>query len=141
MTHSGIKRLFRKLHHGYHVKKMPPLETLWFSNAAFVVLSVINTLAWGYAIKEVGAFSFTPQFLWRLGTNPYFIAALLTALVGVVATYVGRSSIGLGKASLFYGVGTISIVLTSHLVFGEKFDNYQILGAALVMGGSVLLLQ
>lgn len=123
------------------VRKASPLEMLWISNLTYVGLVVINTVAWGFAIKQVGTFGLNLAFLWKLGTNPFFIVALLTALVGVLATYVGRASIGLGKASLFYGVGTMATVITSHLVFGEKFDSYQIIGAAMVMAGAVLLLQ
>jgi drug/metabolite transporter (DMT)-like permease len=89
----------------------------------------------------VGDFSLSLSFLWRLGTNPYFVVAMLTALAGVVVTYVGRSSIGLGKAALFYGVGTIALVVTSHVAFGEKFDAIQIIGAALVLSGTILLVQ
>ena len=121
--------------------ELSPTALLWLSNLAYVGITVVNTVAWGFAIRQVGAFDFSLSFVWKLGTNLYFLAAVFTALVGVFVTYVGRYSIGLGKAGLFYGVGTIALILTSHLVFGEKFDNLQIIGAALVLGGAVLLLQ
>lgn len=118
---------------------MTTLFTLWGTNAISIVLVVLNTLFWGYAIKQTGQIDFSLTFLWRLGTNPWFILAIFTALVSTVVTYAARQSLGLAKGSLFYSLGTVALVITSYAVFGERFTWTQGIGVALIMIGVVLV--
>ena len=113
--------------------------TLWAANVLAFILSAVNTVFWGYSIKAVGRFQVSADFLWRLGTNPWFILAMAAALSSTVITYYVISTIGIAKGRLFLTTGSIAVVITSYLVFGEKFTYENMLGVAMVLIGAALL--
>ena len=121
---------------------MTPISTLWLSNGISVGLVVVNTICWGLAIRQIspgGNVQYSLAFLWRLGTNPYFILAMLSAVAATVVQYCARASLGLAKGGLFYSVGTVALILTSYFAFGERFTWTNALGVILIMSGTVLV--
>ena len=120
-------------------RKTDEVLALWTANGIAFALSALNTIFWGYSIKAVGKFQLTLNFLLRLGTNPWFILAMATALSSTVITYFVISAIGIAKGRLFLTTGSIAVVITSYLVFGEYFTYENMLGVALVLIGAALL--
>ena len=113
--------------------------TLWLTNGASIILVVLNTLFWGYAINQVGTIHYDLSFIWKLGTNPWFILAISTSLVSTFVTYYARSTLGLAKGSLFYSLGTVALILTSYAAFHETFTLRQGIGVVAIMVGVVLV--
>lgn len=103
------------------------------------MIAAVGTLFWGYAVRSVGKFQLNTDFLWRLGTNPWFIFAMLSALSGTVVTYYVIAALGVAKGRLFLSVQSIAILVTSYFVLGEQFTTYNIAGVVLVLIGALLL--
>ena len=118
---------------------MADTSLLWASQGIYVLLVILNTWLWGTAINGLGQFQMSLSFVWRLGTNLYFVLAMLTALSATVVTYYARASLGFAKGSLFYSLGTVALVLTSYYLLHERFTFTQGAGIALIMVGVVLL--
>jgi drug/metabolite transporter (DMT)-like permease len=107
-----------------------------------VALVVVNTVFWGLAIRQVtpgGSVQYNLQFVLKLGTNPYFILAMVSALAATLVQYYARATLGLAKGGLFYSLGTVALVFTSYFAFGEKFTWENALGIILIMVGTVLV--
>lgn len=115
------------------------LVSIWLANGAFVLLTIFNTIFWGYSIQSVGAFTMSISFLLKLGTNFWFILAMISALAATIFTYYILATIGIAKGRLFLTTGSIAVIITSYFVFHEQFTQKSWIGIILVLIGAVLL--
>jgi drug/metabolite transporter (DMT)-like permease len=113
--------------------------TLWWYDAAVILLSAANAVLWFEAIKHVGTPSFTLDFLFKLGLNPFFLSAIFTALCTSVLSYWVLYSLGIGAGRLFLEVSVIATVLTSQFLLKQGLSQWQVIGFVAIMAGVLLV--
>jgi len=123
------------------VSKNKMIINVWVLNAIVFLLGMANTLFWGYAVRNVGEPSFNFGFLLKLGFNPFFLLALLTALCSTLVSYSILSSLGIARGRFFVATTYIAVVVTSVIFLGEKLTVKEYLGVALILAGTILVAQ
>ena len=113
---------------------------LWEINGGVVLLSVVNTVFWFYAIKQVGSPNITSlSFLLKLGFNPFFLCAISSALAISVVSYYVLYAIGIGAGRAFLTIGLVATIITSTVLSGQKPSNLEIVGFVVVIIGTLLI--
>ncbi len=112
---------------------------LWLSNGFQCLLVAINTLAWGYLIRNVGLFRFTGSFILAMVSNVFFWITLSSGFASVLFGYYAIAKIGMAKSALFYHTGAIVVIIVVYFGLNERFDPIQILAIVLIFAGSILV--
>lgn len=113
--------------------------SLWILNATIAFLSVINVVAWGYAIKEVGDPRPSLDFVFRLVFNRYFMLAMISAFTASVLSYVILRELGVMAGRFFLSLSTLATIIAGVTILGEKYDVKTWVGAFLIFIGSLIL--
>jgi len=114
-------------------------ELAWILNIAIAVLAAINTVAWGYTIREVGEPSLSLEFLFKLIFNRWFILAITTAFVMSILSYAVLREMGVLVGRFFLSLGYIATILTGIFILHEKVTPFQWIGILLILIGITLL--
>jgi len=114
-------------------------ELAWILNIAIAVLAAINTVAWGYTIREVGEPSLSLGFLLRLIFNKWFILAMATALLVAILSYIILKEKGVLAGRFFLTLQLVAVILTSTLILGERVSIRVWIGILMVIIGVVLI--
>jgi drug/metabolite transporter (DMT)-like permease len=113
--------------------------SLWILGVAVASLTAMNTIFWGYAVREVGDPQPTIGFLLRLVLNKWFILAIASAFTASLLGYVVLREMGVIAGRFFLSLGAVAMVLVGTLVLGEKLTLKEWGGVALIMAGTILL--
>jgi hypothetical protein len=92
-----------------------------------MLLAGVNTVAWGFAIREVGDPKPSIRFLTRLIFNEWFIIAMVSAFVASILSYIVLQRMGVlaGRFILATQMGsdnTNSILRTRRKAFFTGMD-------------------
>ncbi len=112
--------------------------SLWISNAMACAFTVLNAICWKKVQVSIGQFQLNLPFLWKLTFSRYFIIILAVALANVFVTYYIQAIMGVGKGQFFLYFGNVVLIIANYRL-GEKFTRNQVIGAVLIVVGSVLL--
>jgi drug/metabolite transporter (DMT)-like permease len=112
---------------------------IWVLNIIVALLTAINVIAWGYAIREVGDPQLTLNFLLKLLFNKWFIIAIALAFIASLASYAVLRELGVVAGRVFLSLGIIATILAGTLVLGEKLTLREWAGIALIMAGVLLV--
>jgi len=112
---------------------------LWMLNVVIALLSAINTIAWGFVIRELGDPKLTIEFVIRLVFNKYFILAMVSAFAASVLSYVILREFGVLAGRFFLSLSTVAIIIASIIVLGESYDLKTWIGVSLIIIGSLIL--
>jgi drug/metabolite transporter (DMT)-like permease len=131
-----IKTLFPfyKIDQGENVT--PPIWTL---GILIALLTALNTISWGFAIREVGDPQFSLDFLLRLVFNKWYILALASALVASILSYAVLREMGVLVGRFFLSLSMVVMILAGTLVLGEKLTLKEWVGMFLILAGSLLV--
>jgi drug/metabolite transporter (DMT)-like permease len=113
--------------------------TLWLVNIAVALLATINTVAWGFCIKEVGDPKPSIEFLIRLVFNKWFILAMVSAFTASILSYIVLQRMGVLAGRFFLALQMITIILVAYLVLGERLSLWKWIGIAFIIVGVILL--
>lgn len=108
-------------------------------NAIIALLSAINTIAWGFVIREVGDPKLTIEFVIRLVFNKYFILAMVSAFVASLLSYVILREFGVLAGRFFLSLSTAAMIIASIIVLRESYDLKTWVGISLIFVGSLIL--
>ncbi|WP_048078775.1 EamA family transporter [Desulfurococcus mucosus] len=111
----------------------------WVLNIAIAVLAAVNTVFWGYTVREVGDPQLSLSFLLKLVFNKWFIAAIATALVASIMSYAVLREMGVLAGRFFLSLGTVATILAGTLILGEQLTWREWLGVALITVGTLLV--
>lgn len=114
-------------------------STIWVVGLLVAVFVGLNTLFWGFALREVGAPEVSLTFLFTLFFNKWFILAMLTGFTVAVLSYWVYSDLGVMLGRFFLSLSILSIVLVGILALGEKPTPEQWIGVALIIVGAILI--
>lgn len=112
---------------------------IWVVNILYAVLSAINAIAWGYAVKTVGEPEFSLSFLLKLVFNKYFILAMAVAFTAAVLSYVVLKEMGVLAGRFFLSLNVVATILACTLVLGERLGLTEWLGIVLITAGVLLI--
>jgi drug/metabolite transporter (DMT)-like permease len=112
---------------------------LWIINILVALLAALNTIAWGYCIKEVEDPELSINFLFKLIFNKWFIMAMIFAFTASILGYAVLQKMGVLAGRFFLAIQSIAIVLTASLVLGERLSISQWLGIILIIVGVILI--
>ncbi|MEM1983069.1 MAG: hypothetical protein QXZ63_05345 [Sulfolobales archaeon] len=112
---------------------------LWMLNVVIALLSAINTIAWGFVIRELGDPKLTIEFVIRLVFNKYFILAMVSAFAASVLSYVILREFGVLAGRFFLSLSTVAIIIASIIVLRESYDLKTWIGVSLIIIGSLIL--
>ena len=115
------------------------LETHWLIGLVVVLLVGLNTLFWGYTLREVGNPDISLNFFLSLLFNKWFILAIATGFSVAVLSYWVYSELGVMLGRFFLSMSIISVVLVGALLLGEKVTLEQWIGVVLVTIGVLLI--
>ena len=93
---------------------------IWFPGVLIALLSALNAICWGFAVREVGDPQLSLDFLLRLAFNKWYVFALASALVASFLSYVVLREMGVLTGRFFLSLGTIATILACTLVLGEE---------------------
>jgi drug/metabolite transporter (DMT)-like permease len=131
-----IKTLFPfyKIDQGENVT--PPIWTL---GILIALLTALNTISWGFAIREVGDPQLSLDFLLRLVFNKWYVLALASALVASILSYAVLREMGVLVGRFFLSLSMVVMMLAGTLVLGEKLTLKEWVGMFLILAGSLLV--
>jgi drug/metabolite transporter (DMT)-like permease len=131
-----IKTLFPfyKIDQGENVTPL-----IWTLGILIALLTALNTISWGFAIREVGDPQLSLDFLLRLVFNKWYILALASALVASILSYVVLREMGVLAGRFFLSLSMVVMILAGTLVLGEKLTLKEWVGMFLILAGSLLV--
>jgi drug/metabolite transporter (DMT)-like permease len=103
------------------------------------LLTAINAICWGYAIREVGNPQLSLNFLLTLVFNRWFILAMASAFTAALLSYAVLKEMGVLIGRFFLSLGTIATILACTLVLGEQLTLEEWLGIVLIIIGVMLI--
>jgi drug/metabolite transporter (DMT)-like permease len=103
------------------------------------LLSALNAICWGFAIREVGDPHLSLDFLLRLAFNKWYVLALASALAASFLSYVILREMGVLAGRFFLSLSMVATILACTLVLGEKLTLKEWIGIALVLVGITVL--
>jgi drug/metabolite transporter (DMT)-like permease len=112
---------------------------LWLVNMAVALLAAINTIAWGFCIREVGDPKPSIEFLIKLAFNRWFILAMASALTASILSYIVLQRMGVLAGRFFLTLQMVTTILVAYLVLGERLSLWKWIGIVTIMVGVVLL--
>jgi len=113
--------------------------TLWLVNVAIALLAAVNTVAWGFAIREVGDPKPSIEFLARLVFNKWFIVAMASAFVASILSYIVLQRMGVLAGRFILTIQMVATILTAYFVLGERLSLQGWIGIALIIAGVLLI--
>lgn len=113
--------------------------SLWILNATIAFLSVINVIAWGHVIKEVGDPRPSLDFIFRLVFNKHFILAMISAFTASVLSYIVLRELGIMAGRFFLSLSIVASIIACITILGEKYDVKTWVGVFLIIIGSLIL--
>jgi drug/metabolite transporter (DMT)-like permease len=108
---------------------------IWVLNIIVALLSALNAVFWGYTIREVGDPQLTLNFLFKLFLNKWFIAAMTSAFMASLLSYIVLSEIGILEGRFFLTLQLVAIVLATLFILGERPSLTAWIGIILVIVG------
>lgn len=121
------------------VKHLMSSAMLWLVNVAVALLAAINTIAWGFCVREVGDPKPSIEFLIRLAFNKWFIIAMASAFTASILSYIVLQRMGVLAGRFFLATQTVSTILVAFIVLGEKLSLWKWIGVALIIVGIVMI--
>jgi len=112
---------------------------IWSLGLAIALLAALNSVCWGYAIREVGDPQLTLNFLFKLVFNKWFILAMMSAFFSALLSYTVLREMGVLVGRFFLSLGTIATILACMLVLGERPTIREWIGIVLIMVGVLLI--
>jgi drug/metabolite transporter (DMT)-like permease len=103
------------------------------------LLSALNAMCWGFAIREVGDPQLSLDFLLRLALNKWYVFALASALVASFLSYAVLREMGVLAGRFFLSLSMVATILACTLVLGERLTLKEFIGMTLIMVGIVLI--
>jgi undecaprenyl phosphate-alpha-L-ara4N flippase subunit ArnE len=114
-------------------------QLIWFLGISIALLTALNTISWGFAIREIGDPQLSPEFLLRLIFNKWYLLALASALVASILSYAVLREMGVLVGRFFLSLSMVAVILASTFVLGEKLTSKEWIGVAIIMIGVVLI--
>jgi len=111
----------------------------WALNVAIAALAALNTVSWGFCIRDVGDPQLSLEFLIRLIFNKWFIIAMASAFTAALLSYVVLREMGVIAGRFFLSLSYVTTILACLLVLREKITPIQWLGVLLILIGVTLL--
>lgn len=112
---------------------------LWLVNIAVALLAVINTIAWGFCVREVGDPKPSIEFLIRLAFNKWFILAMASAFTASILSYIVLQRMGVLAGRFFLTLQMIATILAAYIVLGERLPPWRWVGVLMIFTGVVLI--
>lgn len=112
---------------------------LWLINFIIALLTAINVIAWGYAIRSVGNPEFSLRFIIKLILNKWYLLAISAAFVSSLLSYTILRSKGVLAGRYFLSLSHVATILTAVLVLGENLKPIEWIGLILVVIGVILI--
>jgi len=107
----------------------------WVISLAVALLAALNAVFWGYTIKEVGGPQLTLSFLFKLFFNKWFIAAMTSAFIASLLSYVVLKEMGVLGGRFFLTLQLVAVVLATLFVLGERPSVTTWIGIILIIVG------
>jgi len=112
---------------------------LWLVNIAVALLAAVNTIAWGFCVREVGDPKPSIGFLIRLAFNKWFIVAMASAFTASILSYIVLQRMGVLAGRFFLALQMISTILAAYIVLRERLSLWKWIGIATIVVGVILL--
>jgi len=108
---------------------------LWIVNVVAALLAVVNTVSWGFCIREVRDPQLSVDFLLKLIFNRWFIIAMISAFVVALLSYIILNKLGVLAGRFFLTLQLVAITLTATFVLGERPSITTWIGIILIIVG------
>lgn len=112
---------------------------IWALGVLIALLSALNVVCWGFAIREVGDPRLSLDFLLRLALNKWYVLALASALVASFLSYAVLREMGVLVGRFFLSLSMVATILACTLVLEEKLTLKEWIGIALVLADIAVL--
>ncbi len=113
----------------------------WGINLFMAALVALSGIGYGLAFREAGPFQPSIGYAWRIGTHPWFMAALAAALLTAFVKPALFNLVGVQRAYMLGPVGYIALLVASALVFKESVTPLNVIGAAVILAGTLLVVR
>jgi len=111
----------------------------WAFGVLIALLSALNAICWGFAVREVGDPQLSLDFLLRLALNKWYVLALASALVASLLSYAVLREMGVLAGRFFLSLSMVATILACTMVLGEKLTLKEWVGVVLIIVGAVLI--
>jgi undecaprenyl phosphate-alpha-L-ara4N flippase subunit ArnE len=112
---------------------------IWILGISIALLTALNTISWGFAIREIGDPQLSFDFLLRLLFNKWYVLALASALITSILSYAVLREMGVLVGRFFLSLSMVAVILASTFILGEKLTSKEWIGVAIIMIGVVLI--
>jgi drug/metabolite transporter (DMT)-like permease len=112
---------------------------LWLVNVAVALLAAVNTVAWGFCIREVGDPKLSIEFLTKLVFNRWFIVAMASAFTASILSYIVLQRMGVLAGRFVLTTQMVATTLAAYIVLGERLSLWSWIGIALIIAGTLLV--
>lgn len=112
---------------------------LWILNVFIAILSAINAISWGYAVRDVGEPYLSLHFVLKLLFNKFFILAMASAFTAALLSYIVMSRMGILVGRFFLSIQIVAMMLACTVVLGEKLTLREWLGVLLIITGVLVI--
>jgi drug/metabolite transporter (DMT)-like permease len=112
---------------------------IWVLGISIALLTALNTISWGFAIREIGDPQLSLDFLLRLVFNKWYVLALVSALVASILSYAVLREMGVLVGRFFLAISAVTTILAATLFLGEKLTLKELIGVTIIMIGVVLI--
>jgi drug/metabolite transporter (DMT)-like permease len=111
----------------------------WLLGIVVVLLVGLNTLFWGFALKEMGDPELNLGFILELVFNRWFMLAMVSGFTVAVLSYWVYSALGVMLGRFFLSISIVSVLIVGVFVLGERISLEQWIGVVLVTIGVLLI--
>jgi len=111
----------------------------WLLGIVVALLVGLNTLFWGFALKEMGDPELNLGFILELVFNRWFMLAMVSGFTVAVLSYWVYSALGVMLGRFFLSLSIVSVLIVGVFVLGERISLEQWIGVVLVTIGVLLI--
>lgn len=111
----------------------------WALALSMSLVMAIGGVAFKFAFQSLGSLSFTPAAILSWIFNPWVIIGLGCGVGARLLYYAALAYMSLGEITLLSAMSMVMTVILAYFIFGEVLTIRELIGAALVLIGVILI--
>ncbi len=111
----------------------------WVINIIFCLITAVNFTLYALAFRKVGPAEISFNYVFSVLTNPFFVLALVMALLGSILRMAVFTAFGVMRSAVVSEMTVVFTLVLAFLVFQEKLDLRFFVGTGFILIGVYLL--
>lgn len=92
---------------------------LWILSISIAILSAINAISWGYAVRDISEPYLSLHFVLKI-FNKFFILAMVSVFTATLLNYIVMSRMSILVGRFFLSIQIVAMMLACTIVLEER---------------------